>query len=169
MSAMPSAHPERGRIMLSAGLAACAVAALGAVTTELGPWYYNLALPTWKPPDWLFGPAWTLIFGLAAVSGYLSWSRAPRGSADHPRVLALFAINGVLNLAWSMLFFRLHRLDWALLEVTLLWLSIAALMFFTARSSKLASWLLLPYLVWVTFAGVLNLAIVRLNGPTGGG
>jgi tryptophan-rich sensory protein len=109
-----------------------------------------------------------VIFGCAAVSGYLCWSRSPRYSPNHARVLALFAVNGMLNIAWSVLFFRLHRLDWALLEVTLLWLSIVALMILTARASKPASWLLLPYLLWVTFAAALNLAIVRLNGPTGG-
>ena len=141
---------------------------MGALITQLDPWYYGLTVPAWKPPDWLFGPAWTLIFGCAAASGYLSWSKAPRYSPNHARVLALFAINGILNIAWSALFFRLHRLDWALLEVALLWLSIVGLMIFTARSSKVASWLLLPYLFWVTFAGALNLELVRLNGPTGG-
>jgi benzodiazapine receptor len=166
VNVMP-APPSHWRAMLLAGLAACAVAGLGALITELGPWYYELAVPSWKPPDWLFGPAWTFIFGCAAVSGYLSWSKAPRYSANHARVLALFAVNGMLNIAWSVLFFRLHRLDWALLEVALLWLSIVGLMVFTARSSKLASWLLLPDLLWVTFAGALNLELVRLNGPTG--
>jgi tryptophan-rich sensory protein len=151
--------------MAAAALAAMAVGAMGALTTELGPWYYNLTLPSWKPPDWLFGPAWTLIFGLAAMSGYLSWSRAPRNDLSQARILALFAINALLNIAWSVLFFRLHRPDWALLEVTLLWASIVALMVMTYRSSRLASLLLVPYLLWVSFAAVLNLSIVRLNGP----
>ncbi|MBS0579159.1 MAG: tryptophan-rich sensory protein [Proteobacteria bacterium] len=154
----------RWRPMVTAALAATGVAAVGALTTELGPWYYNLALPGWKPPDWLFGPAWTLIFGLAAISGYLSWSRAPRNDVLQARIIALFAINALLNIAWSVLFFRLHRPDWALLEVILLWLSIVALMVMTYRSSRLASLLLLPYLLWVSFAGVLNYSIVRLNG-----
>ena len=157
--------PQRWRPMAAAALAALGVGAVGALTTHLGPWYYNLALPVWKPPDWLFGPAWTLIFGLAAMSGYLSWSRAPRNDVSQARILALFAINALLNIAWSVLFFRLHRPDWALLEVTLLWLSIVALMIMTYRSSRLASLLLLPYLLWVSFAAVLNLSIVRLNGP----
>ena len=151
--------------MVLAGLAACAVAGVGALTTDLGPWYYSLIFPPWKPPDWLFGPAWTLILTLAAVSGYLTWSRAPAYRPDHPQVLALFAINGILNIAWSALFFRLHLLHWALVEVVLLWVSIAVLMSFVARVSKLASWLLLPYLAWVSFAGVLNFEIVRLNSP----
>ncbi len=163
MNAMPA--PRRWRPMAAAALAAMAVGAMGALTTELGPWYYNLTLPSWKPPDWLFGPAWTLIFGLAAMSGYLSWSRAPRNDLSQARILALFAINALLNIAWSVLFFRLHRPDWALLEVTLLWASIVALMVMTYRSSRLASLLLVPYLLWVSFAAVLNLSIVRLNGP----
>jgi translocator protein len=155
------------RAMLTAGLAACLVAGLGAVITELGPWYYSLTEPSWKPPDWLFGPAWTVIFALAALSGYLCWSGEPRYSPNMARVLALFTVNGMLNIAWSLLFFRLHRLDWALVEVVLLWLSIAGLMVLTARSSRTASWLLLPYLAWVSFAGALNFAVLRLNGSTG--
>jgi benzodiazapine receptor len=157
----------RWRAMLTAALAACLVAGFGAVITDLGPWYYSLAEPSWKPPDWLFGPAWTVIFALAAMSGYLCWSNAPRYSPNTARVLALFTINGILNIAWSLLFFRVHRLDWALVEVVLLWLSIAGLMVLTARSSKTASWLLLPYLAWVSFAGALNYAVLKLNGPTG--
>ena len=168
MNAMASSNSQ-WRVMASAGLLACLLAGLGALTTDLGPWYYSLNVPSWKPPDWLFGPAWTLIFGLAAASGYLAWSRAPRYRPDHARILALFTINGLLNIAWSVLFFRLHLLNWALVELALLWVSIVVLMVFVARSSKLASWLLLPYLAWVTFAGVLNFAIVRLNGPTGSG
>ena len=163
MNAMVASR--RWRPMAAAALAAVAVGAVGALTTQLGPWYYGLALPGWKPPDWLFGPAWTLIFGLAAVSGYLSWSRAPRNDVSQARILALFAINALLNIAWSVLFFRVHRPDWALLEVTLLWLSIVALMVMTYRTSRLASVLLLPYLLWVSFAAILNLSIVRLNGP----
>lgn len=162
-----SVSSARWRPMLAAAAAALLVGALGAFVTELGPWYYNLVFPAWKPPDWLFGPAWTLIFGLAAMSGYLSWSRAPRYAVSHARILALFAINALLNLAWSILFFRVHRPDWALLEVGLLWLSILALMVMSYRTSRLASLLLLPYLLWVSFAAVLNLSVVRLNGPMG--
>jgi translocator protein len=149
--------------MLVAALAACAVAGFGALITDLGPWYYHLNLPRWKPPDWLFGPAWTLIFSLAAISGYLSWT-AGRRNATEARILALFTINAILNIAWSALFFRLRRPDWALLEVGLLWLSILGLIVLSARRSHLAAWLLLPYLLWVSFAGVLNLSVVRLNG-----
>jgi translocator protein len=157
-------HRPHWRALLAAALLASGVAALGAVVTDLGPWYYHLNLPAWKPPDWAFGPAWTLIFALAALSGYYSYISGPR-DAREARILALFLVNGLLNIAWSVLFFRLHRPDWALLEVALLWLSIVALMGLSMRRSPRASWLLLPYLLWVSFAAVLNYSVVQLNGP----
>ena len=149
---------------ITGALAAFALGALGALVTELGPWYYALKKPSWQPPDWLFGPAWTLIFGLAAVAGVLAW-RGTDSRAGHARILWLFGVNAILNVGWSWLFFRLHRPDWALFEVGFLWLSIVALMVGLWPYSKTASWLLVPYLAWVSFASVLNLAIVRLNQP----
>lgn len=152
--------------VLAAGAAALLVASLGATMTDLGPWYQSLEKPSWQPPDWLFGPAWTIIFALAAVSGVVAWRDAPT-DADREWVIGLFAINGVLNILWSALFFRLHRPDWALIEVAALWLSILLPIIIFARYSKLASLLLLPYLAWVSFAAILNLAIVQLNAPFG--
>jgi tryptophan-rich sensory protein len=111
-------------------------------------------------------PAWTAIFALAAMAGVIAWRRAPR-RVDREWMLALFALNGFLNVLWSLLFFRLHRPDWALFEVLLLWLSILLLIWVLARYARIASLLLLPYLAWVAFAGFLNLATVRLNGPFG--
>lgn len=150
-----------------AAVAALVVGAFGAWMTELGPWYYGLRVPSWKPPDWLFGPAWTLIFSLAAIAGVLAWRNA-RTRGARVAILLLFALNINLNILWSGLFFRLQRPDFALVEVVFLWLSIALLMAGLWRHSRLASGLLVPYLAWVTFAGVLNLAIVRMNGPFGG-
>jgi len=147
-----------------AALAAALVAGLGATVTDLGPWYQDLRKPSWQPPDWLFGPAWTLIFGLTAISGAIAWRDAP-DRASREWVIGLFALNGFLNILWSFLFFRLKRPDFALVEVVLLWLSVLAPMIVAARYAKAASGLILPYLAWVTFAGVLNLAVVRLNGP----
>lgn len=162
MNAIPV---KRSRAIVSAALIATAVAVLGAITTQLGPWYYSLRMPAWKPPDWLFGPAWTLIFGLAAVSGYIGWTRSAGRTALQARILAAFAANGVCNILWSALFFGMRRPDWALAEVGVLWLSIVVLMILLSRISAIASALLAPYLVWVSFAAVLNLEVVRLNGP----
>ncbi len=156
------------RPVVFAAAAALLVAILGGLMTELGPWYRSLVQPAWKPPDWLFGPAWTLIYSLAAAAGVLGWRRAP-DRARRESMLLLFALNAFLNVLWSLLFFRLHRPDWALIEVVFLWLSIVALMVFLQRYSPASAWLLLPYLLWVAFAGFLNLATVRLNGPFGAG
>jgi tryptophan-rich sensory protein len=154
--------------VLAAASAAIVVAVLGATMTELGPWYQSLQKPTWQPPDWLFAPAWTIIFALAAISGVTAWRHAP---SDESRdwIIGLFALNGFLNVLWSALFFRLHRPDWALFEVAFLWLSVFALIVAFWRYARPASLLLLPYLAWVTFAAILNLAIVRLNAPFTGG
>lgn len=151
-----------------AALSAMAVALLGGLMTDLGPWYRSLAQPAWKPPDWAFGPVWTLIYSLAAAAGVVAWRRAP-GRSSRETMLLLFALNAFLNVFWSLLYFRLHRPDWALVEVVFLWLSVLALVVVLARWSPLCGWLLAPYLVWVAIAGFLNLATVRLNGPFGGG
>jgi tryptophan-rich sensory protein len=143
------------------------VAGLGAWLTVLSPWYYALKKPTWQPPDWLFGPAWTVILALASLAAFLAWRNAPdRGSRI--LIIGLFVANGVLNIAWSPLFFTLRRPDWALAEVPFLWLSILAPIVLLAPFGRTASWLLVPYLLWVSFAAVLNLTIVRLNRPFGG-
>ena len=147
-----------------AALAAASVAGLGALMTDIGPWYRSLIQPAWQPPDWAFGPAWTTIFALAATSGVLAWQRAPDRAA-RGWMLGLFTVNALLNLFWSLLYFRLRRPDWALYEVPFLWLSVLALMVVLGRYARMAAWLLAPYLVWVAFAGVLNFASVRLNGP----
>jgi len=159
---MTHGTPSRWKPILAAALAAGVVAVLGAQITDLGPWYYSLREPAWKPPDLLFGPAWTLIFGLAATAGVLGW-RALRSRASRLMMCGFFFLNAFFNELWSALFFRFHRPDWALLEVSLLWLSILLLMIALYRASRRASWLLLPYLIWVSFAAALNLAVVRLN------
>ena len=148
----------------AAALSATAVGTLGALTTELGTWYYALHKPVWQPPDWLFGPAWTLIFALAALAGVLYW-RAEYQREARLQILAAFALNAFLNTLWSLLFFRLKRPDLALDEVGFLWLSIVLLIVLLARRSTTAAWLLVPYLLWVSFASFLNWTIVQLNGP----
>lgn len=152
------------RPLMVAFVLSYATAGIGGALTELGPWYYALRQPDWKPPDAAFGIVWTTIFTLCAISGALAWRGADSASLRR-RVLALFGANALLNIVWSALFFKLQRPDWALIEVVLLWLSIVALIAGLWRLSRLASALLLPYLVWVTIASFLNLATVQLNGP----
>jgi tryptophan-rich sensory protein len=144
-----------------------AVLGFGGLMTKIDSWYGNLRKPSWNPPNWLFGPAWTVILILAEWAGLSAWRAAPTPT-DHVKIAVLFAVNIVLHGLWSPLFFNLRRPDWALIEAPMLWLSIAALMVGLAPYSHLAILLLSPYLLWVTFAVVLNAVIVRMNGPFGG-
>jgi len=141
-----------------------AVLGIGGAATSVGPWYQALKKPSWNPPNWAFAPAWTIILGLAAWSGVLGWTHAVDGF-EHTLVAVFFGLNIILHLAWSPLFFNLQRPDWALMEVPFLWLSIVILMIGLHPISPLASLLLTPYLLWVSFAAFLNFTIVRLNAP----
>lgn len=152
--------------LVLAGLAALAVAMLGMTITDLGPWYRSLRQPDWAPPDPVYGAAWTLIYALAAIAAVIAWRAAPTRQAAETLV-GLFALNGFLNVLWSLIFFRMQRPDWAAWEVILLWLSIAALIAYCGRFSKPAAALLVPYILWVTLAAALNWQVVALNGPFG--
>jgi benzodiazapine receptor len=165
---MSSGTTQRWQALLVSSLGALAVALLGMAATDLGPWYQDLRKPWWQPPDWLFGPAWTLIYALVVLSASSAWMAA-RDRAQRSRIIVLFCLNALLNVGWSQLFFGLRRPDWALWEVGPLWLSVLALLLGLGPISRMAMWLLVPYLAWVTFAAWLNLAIVQLNGAFAGG
>lgn len=139
---------------------------IGGFATSIGDWYRNLCKPAWQPPDWLFGPAWTLILGAAAWAAVLGWNAAPNDAARED-IVTVYAVNFVGHLVWSPLFFTLRRPDWALIEVVFLWASVVAMLVVLAPLSALAGWLIVPYLLWVSFAAFLNLTIVRLNKPFG--
>ncbi|TXC71157.1 tryptophan-rich sensory protein [Sphingomonas ginsenosidivorax] len=147
-----------------AAMLAGIVALVGATITDTGPWYQALAKPDWAPPDVAYGVAWTAIYACTALAGVTGWLAAPTWRARE-WLLGLFALNGFLNILWSLLFFRLHRPDWAVVEVVALWLSVALLMVVGGRHSRVSAALLLPYLLWVGFAGYLNWTIVQLNAP----
>jgi translocator protein len=166
VSAGQERQPGLGwRPILVAAAAALGVAVLGGLATNLGDWYRQLRRPDWQPPDWVFGPAWTLIYTLTALAGLRAWRAAPGPGAKH-RLLALYAANGALNILWSVLFFTLQRPDWALFEGAFLWASVLVLLLASGRHDRAAGWLLAPYLAWVSFALMLNWAILRLN-PVG--
>jgi tryptophan-rich sensory protein len=151
---------------LVAAAAATTVATTGAVLTTLGPWYYNLRKPSWQPPDWLFGPAWTVIFILEAASCVIGWHSVPH-DARMALLIALYAANGILNIWWSVLFFRNRRPDKAFVEVWFLWASVVAIMVILAIYAGPTWIFMLPYLLWVSFAAFLNYTIIRLNAPFG--
>jgi benzodiazapine receptor len=136
----------------------------GGLMTPIGTWYHALRKPLLQPPNWLFGPAWTVILGLAAWSAVIAW-QAAADDAARLSVIVLFATNAVFHALWSPLFFRFRRPDWALVEVVFLWASLIALVIGLWPIAHAASWLIMPYLLWVSFAAWLNSAIVRLNRP----
>jgi benzodiazapine receptor len=140
------------------------VSLIGQRLTDLGPWYQGLRQPPWKPPDWAFGVIWTSVFALIVASGVMVWRRC-QTRITRVWLLALWGLNSILHMLWSLLFFTLKRPDWSMLEIPFLWISIAAIMLFSWRLSRIASLLLAPYIVWVTIAALLNLANVQLNGP----
>lgn len=150
---------------LIASVTACfAAAAIGslATTPNIGGWYAALEKPAWTPPNWLFGPVWTLLYLTMALAAWLVWRRFAWREARGP--LGLFLGQLVLNAGWSWLFFGWKMPGVALVELVVLWVAIALTAVAFWRRSAAAGLLLLPYLAWVTFAAVLNLAIWRLNG-----
>lgn len=134
----------------------------GLVTaSSVDSWYPGLAKPDWNPPNAVFAPVWTILFVMMGVAAWLVWQQRRR--ADVRKPLVLFGVQMALNSAWSMIFFGLRRPDIAALEIVVLWLAIAATIVAFYRVSKVATWLLAPYLAWVSFATALNLAIWQLN------
>ncbi len=152
--------------ILTAALATGIVALLGATITVTGPWYDQLIQPRWAPPNATYGIVWTIIYSINVVALVTGW-HAMQTRTDAETFIALWATNGFLNILWSLLFFRVQRPDWALIEVVFLWLSVGSLIIFGWRRSMTAAIMLVPYLLWVTIAGYLNITIVRLNGPFG--
>ncbi len=129
--------------------------------TALSEWYPDIRKPSWTPPDWLFGPVWTLLFLLMAVSAWVFWGRACGRAL---RVgLGLFLGQLALNALWSGLFFAARSPGLAFAEIVVLWAAIAATLMTFGRVSAVAAGLLVPYLLWVTYATVLNGAIWVLN------
>jgi len=149
--------------LLLAVLLCLTVGAAGSLVTatSVTTWYPLLEKPPWTPPAWLFGPAWTLFYLMMAFAVWRVWREAEwrhRGLA-----IAIFAVQLMLNTLWSLIFFGLRSPGWALLEIGLLWITILATIFVFAQLSRWAAALLVPYLLWVSFAAALNLAIWRLN------
>jgi tryptophan-rich sensory protein len=140
----------------AAAAAAALIGALGVVGTV--DEYLALDRPAWAPPSWLFGPVWTVLYAMIAVSGWLAWRRAGWSTA-----LTVWAVQLGLNAAWTPIFFGAGRYGLALVDIVVLWLLIAATIALFWRISKPAASLLVPYWAWVSFATSLNAAIWALN------
>jgi benzodiazapine receptor len=133
-----------------------------ATTPSIGGWYTGLAKPSFSPPNWIFGPVWTTLYLLMGVALFLVW-RLGGKTPGVKTALALFAVQLALNTLWSVLFFGLHRPALAFFEIMVLWVLILLTMLKFFSLSRPAGWLLFPYLLWVSFASVLNFFLWRLN------
>ena len=154
----------RQAITLAVSVGICLGAAgLGSILTtpSIDSWYATLRKPHWTPPNWVFGPVWTALYLSMAVAAWLVWRQVGFSLGKLP--LTLFVIQLTLNVAWSGIFFGLRLVDVAFLEVVLLWLFILSTTFAFWSVSRMASWLMVPYLTWVTYAMALNAEIWRMN------
>jgi translocator protein len=129
-----------------------------AASFKPGIWYKGLVKPWFTPPDWLFGPVWSVLYVLIAIAGYLVWLRAGWGAA-----LVFWAANIALNGLWSVLMFGQHQITWALIDIVGMWLTIVAFMVAAYPVDRRATWAFAPYLAWVSLATALNFAIWRFN------
>jgi tryptophan-rich sensory protein len=162
--------PGRNRVVdvVALGLlvALClGIGALGAAVTatSVGTWYADLAKPSFNPPNQVFGPVWTVLYVLMGVAAWRVWRSADRDTARGP--LTLFALQLAINLGWSVVFFGLHKIGAAVATVVVLDVAILVTTLAFRTVDRLAALLMTPYLAWVAFATVLNVAIWRLN-PT---
>ena len=161
MSVTAPKHPWLGLVVF---VVVCFAAAGigGAVTTpKIATWYAALAKPSWNPPNWIFGPVWSVLYLCMAIAAWLVWRQGGLAGAATP--LALFAVQLVLNLAWSWLFFGFENPGLAFVDIVLLWAAIAATMVAFWFRSAIAGILFVPYLAWVSFAAILNFVVWRLN------
>jgi tryptophan-rich sensory protein len=147
-------------LSLSVFVLVCFAAAGSGAAFRPGAWYESLRKPGWTPPNLAFPIVWSVLYVLIAISGWRIFEA--RGLAAAPE-LTLWAVSLGLNAAWSWIFFGRRQIGWALLEVSLLWASIAAVIAAFAPIDVEAAWMLAPYLVWVTIAAALNFSVWRLN------
>lgn len=129
---------------------------------QIATWYVFLKKPAFNPPNWLFGPVWTILYIMIGISAYLVWQKRSH-SVSYVNAQYIYFLQLLLNFSWSIIFFGMHQILPALIIILLLWFSIILTIIFFGKISKAAAWLLVPYLLWVSFASVLNFAIFRLN------
>ena len=130
--------------------------------TGRGSWYQQIQRPEWNPPNWIFGPVWTTLYVLMGIAFYLVWKAEAPQKLKRPAML-FWALQMILNFFWSFIFFGQHQIGLAFAEIIILWLMILLTIFAFARINKLAAWLMVPYISWVSFATLLNYAIWQLN------
>lgn len=132
--------------------------------SSVGDWYQALNKPRFNPPDWVFAPTWTVLFSMMTVAGWLAWTRSK--NYQRRMMVRAYAVQLLLNLLWSVMFFGLHWIEIALIEILFLWASIIWTTYLFRAIDLRATWLFVPYALWVTFAVVLNAGIWWLNTGT---
>ncbi len=130
-------------------------------SSAISTWYVTLNKPSFNPPNFIFAPVWTTLFTLMGISLFVIWNSAKGFRRNN--ALLIFAVQIVLNFIWSFLFFNFESPGLALIEITMLWCSILMMIIYFGRVSRLAAALQVPYLLWVSFASILNTAIWHLN------
>jgi benzodiazapine receptor len=152
-------------LKLVASIVICQMAGiLGAVftTNSVDTWYSTITRPDIAPPNWIFGPVWTTLFLLMGISLYIVWNKGLQ-TRESKVAVSVFGFQLVLNTLWSIIFFGLHNPGLAFIEIIFLWISILASIILFYRISKVAAYLLIPYILWVSFAAFLNYNIWILN------
>ncbi|CAN5252806.1 tryptophan-rich sensory protein [soil metagenome] len=129
---------------------------------QIKGWYVYLHKPFFNPPNWIFGPVWTALYVMIAVAAYLIWTHRGK-NVDYSNAVRIYFLQLLFNFLWSIMFFGLHQILGAMVIITLLFITIVFNVKAFSRISKPAAWLLLPYLLWVSFAWVLNLSVYILN------
>ena len=129
---------------------------------EIDGWYRTIEKPSWQPPNSWFGPVWTTLYATMGIAFFLVWKSGAPKRQKSP-AMTLWAVQLALNFFWSFIFFKQHQIGLALIDIAALWLAILLTVFAFARINKVAAWLLVPYISWVSFAGILNFAIYQLN------
>ena len=123
--------------------------------TGVESWYQTINKPSWNPPSWIFAPVWTTLYVMMGIALFLVW-KSNTNEALKKRAITLFAVQLVLNFFWSFIFFNQEQPGWALVEIIAMWLAILVTIFAFAKVNKIAAWLLVPYISWVSFATILN-------------
>ncbi len=160
---MPSNPNDWLLLGASLGLTFIAAAIGGVVTARpVQTWYRTIRKPAWNPPDWLFGPVWTILYILMGIALWRVWRMGWDEVAVRLAVF-LFLIQLVLNVLWSVIFFGQRQLGQGVVEIVVLWLFLLATTIAFFGLQPLAGWLLVPYIAWVSFAGFLNFTVWRLN------
>lgn len=144
-------------------VATVGIGSLGGIFTiaEIPNWYAGLNKPSFNPPNWLFGPVWTSLYTMMGIAFYLIWKQP--ATDTRKKAIQIFIIQFVLNFFWSIIFFSLHSIGAALIEIIVMWIFILLTIIQFSKLSKPAAWLLVPYIAWVSFATILTASIWKLN------